>query len=178
MRWCYRKGWRASRADCWRKISSCNVSIPKASEYTGRCCLLCRRIIYSNMLYCQVSRFSPSGDRILSVKIQKLSLSLLRRVPPWWIFSMPLTSTSFVWWSRRQKWAATGLSVFFGLDIWTCSFILMCRGCFVSPTYCRLHLCMLWTLLRYPDQKNWFTAKQCNTVGPTFNTFSEARDSS
>ncbi|CAI8036270.1 hypothetical protein GBAR_LOCUS20334, partial [Geodia barretti] len=39
------------------------------------------------------------------------------RVPPWWIFSMPLTSTSFVWWSRRQKWAATGLLVFFGLDI-------------------------------------------------------------
>ena len=133
-------------------------SLLQASEYTCRCCLLYRYIL---TCYCQVtdvlyqadggcprwcsvgtysSRFSPSGDRVLSVKIQKLSLSLLRRVPPWWIFSMPLTSTSFVWWSRWQKWAATGLSVFFGLDIWTCSFILMCRGCFVSPTYCRLHL--------------------------------------
>ena len=31
---------------------------------------------------------------------------------PWWIFSMPLTSTSFVWWSSWQKWAATSLSFF------------------------------------------------------------------
>ena len=175
MRWCYRKGWRASRADCWRKISSCNVSIPEASEYTGRCCLLYRRIIYSNMLYCQVSRFSPSGDRILSVKIQKLSL--LSSVEylhggsslcPWLLH---LLCGGLV--------GRNGLLPVYQFFWSGCPFILMCRGCFVSPTYCRLHLCMLWTSLRYPDQKNWFTAKQCNTVGPTFNcTFSEARDSS
>ncbi|CAI8028481.1 hypothetical protein GBAR_LOCUS16240, partial [Geodia barretti] len=64
----------------------------------------------------------------------------LSRVPPWWIFSIPLTCTSFVWLSGWQKCAATGLSVFLVRISERCPFILMCRGCYVSPTYCRLHL--------------------------------------
>ena len=49
--------------------------------------------------YNYLSKFIPSGARVFSVKIQKLSLFLLHYVLLLWIFLIPLTSRSSMEWS-------------------------------------------------------------------------------
>ena len=112
-------------------------------------------LVYAMMLYAVMatlwlhsSRFSWCGDRVLRVKIQKLSLLFSIVCCSCGSSQSPsLADPPWCAWSSWQKWAATGFSAFVVHMSERCSLIFTCRVFSISPTYCRLHILhvmLLW----------------------------------